>query len=290
MKRFFSFLLLFTAAAASAREDDRMIVSTEWLAQNLGSSGIAIIHVAENAEKFESGHIPGSVFLPVEKIMQKRAGVPNEVPPMPDVLKTFEDLGIGNRKRVVVVSDDPLLAGRLFFTLDLVGQANRTALLDGGIAAWKRESRPLATGPERAPKRASFPLRLNTEKIVFLSEMKALVPPKNVTLVDARPREEFTGATPGDGVPRPGHIPGAVNIPWSSTLAADGTFLPAEALQKIHEDAGVKRGWRVIVYCRTGRQASLEYFVLRLLGFDVSLYDGSFIEWSNDPVTTVETD
>lgn len=282
-------LLLLVAATAGAHAADPMVVSTDWLAKQLKSSRIAIVHIAATPEKFAEGHVPGSLFLPAGKILQKRAGLPNEVPPMPELQASLEALGIGNRKRIVIVSDDPLLAGRLFFTLDLVGHAKRAALLDGGIAAWKRENRPLATGPAPEPKPAPFVLRLNTEKIVFLSEMKALVPPKSVSLVDARPVAEFTGETPGDDVSRPGHIPGAINIPWTANLKEDGTLLDAEALQKLYEGAGVKRGWRVIVYCRTGRQASFGYFVLRLLGYEASLYDGSFVEWSNDPVAPVAT-
>lgn len=290
MKHLVTLLLFGIATTVTAHEAGRMVTSTDDLAKRVGDRRLAIVHVAATPEKFAEGHIAGSLFLPADRILQKRAGVPNELPPMPELQTTFEELGIGQRKDIVIVSDDPLLAGRLFYTLDVIGHAKRASLLDGGLAAWRAGNRPIATGPAPKPRRAPFTLRLNPEKIVFLSEMKALVPPKNVTLVDARPRDEFTGEKPGEDVPRPGHIPGAINIPWTANLEADGTLLDREKLEKLYADAGVKQGWRVIVYCRTGRQASFGYFALRLLGYDVSMYDGSFVEWSNDPVAPVEKD
>ena len=109
-------------------------------------------------------------------------------------------------------------------------------------------------------------------------------------LVDARPPAEYTGATPGDGVRRPGHIPGAKNVFWMENLASaqNPVLKPAAEIEKKYTAAGVKKGQPVISYCRTGVQASHDYFTLAWLGFKPVLYEGSFFEWSGAEGTSVE--
>jgi len=104
-------------------------------------------------------------------------------------------------------------------------------------------------------------------------------------IVDARSPEQFSGAEPGAGIKRGGHIQGAVNVPWSENLtsAAAPVFRGRDELEALYDDAGVPAKASVVVYCRTGMQASVDYFVLRYLGRDVALYDASYIEWSRGP-------
>jgi thiosulfate/3-mercaptopyruvate sulfurtransferase len=111
----------------------------------------------------------------------------------------------------------------------------------------------------------------------------------SAALIDARPVEEYTGAKPGDGVPRGGHIPGAVNVFWRQNLQSrENPVLRSVAeLRKLYEEAGALPGRTLVTYCRTGGQASHAYFTLKYLGYDVIMYDGSFFEWSNTQGTPI---
>jgi len=104
-----------------------------------------------------------------------------------------------------------------------------------------------------------------------------------VVLIDARPVDEYTGAKPGDGIPRGGHIPGAANVFWMQNVVSkeNPVMRPAAELRRLYEATGVAPDRKVVTYCRTGGQASHAYFTAKYLGYDVVMYDGSFFEWSN---------
>jgi thiosulfate/3-mercaptopyruvate sulfurtransferase len=109
-----------------------------------------------------------------------------------------------------------------------------------------------------------------------------------VTLVDARPAAQYSGEEAGENITRPGHIPGAVNLYWVDTLESksDPQLLPIPELRKIFQRVGTSH--RLIVYCRSGMQSSFVYFVARFLGYDATMYDGSFLDWSNASTHPVE--
>lgn len=278
-------LLALVAASAAAAVNDKMLVSTNWLAAHQRDRNLTVVHVGAAPEAYQAGHIPGAVFLALSDLVTPRGGVPAEIPPLDKLTKTLESLGIGNRGRIIVYGDEPLFAARLFYTLDYLGHGHRVALLDGGFARWKLENRALETS-SRKVEAEPFTARIHPEQLVYLSQLKKIVPSDSLVLVDARPPAQFTGKESGEGVERPGHIPGAIGIFWRENLDADGKLLSADDLQKVQ--ARVDRSKPVVTYCRTGMQSSFEYFVLRYLGYNVAMYDGSFIEWSADPETNVE--
>jgi thiosulfate/3-mercaptopyruvate sulfurtransferase len=192
---------------------------------------------------------------------------------------------VGVRERIVVYSTDPLLAARAWFTLDFLGQGNRAALLDGGLTKWVASG--YATTQKRVqPEPGTFEARAVPQAVTRLATLREVVRLRdqvgpNLALVDARPSAQFCGDEAGPDVKRAGHIPGAVNIPYASNLDATGAFRSVYELRQLYHRAGVTRESANIVYCRTGMQAAMAYFVLRYLGYDASLYDGSFIEWSD---------
>ena len=138
--------------------------------------------------------------------------------------------------------------------------------------------------------RYPVPKRLNTALRARRADVERALKAKGTALVDVRSPAEFTGdiiAPPGlpETAQRPGHIPGASNVPWSQAVATDGTFKPRAELEKLYRDAGVIDGKSrsVIAYCRIGERSSHTWFVLKyLLGYpDVKNYDGSWTEWGN---------
>ena len=265
-----------------------MIVSTSWLAAHLNDPKVVVLHVAREQAHYEKGHIPGARFVGWGEITTTRDGVPNELAPVTDLQKLFERLGVGDEARIVLYGDNSgLAAARAYFTLDYLGHGARAALLDGGLEKWKAEHRDISTAVV-APKPAPFTPRVragvvtNLDVVRDLSWTAANLSDPSVALIDARPVDEYTGIKPGEDVQRGGHIPGAASVFWMQNVVSreNPTLRSATELRRLYEQAGVQHGRTVVTYCRTGAQASHTYFVLKYLGYDVVMYDGSFFEWS----------
>lgn len=266
--------------AQAVREE--MLVSADWLQRRLGT--VTLLHIGD-AAGYAASHIPGAVLVELSSLLVQRDGTPNELPPIDALERVFRAAGVGARERIVVYSSDPLPAARAWFTLDSLGQGERVAMLDGGLTKWLAAG--YATSKERVqPKPGSFAARAVPQTVTRLAAMREIVRLReqlgsSLVLIDARSSAQFSGDEAGPDVQHAGHIPGAMNIPHASNLDATGSVKSVYDLRLIYHQAGVTRGSTNIVYCRTGMQASMTYFVLRYLGYDVSLYDGSFIEWSN---------
>ena len=272
-----------------------MIVSTAWLAAHLDDPKVVVLHVARAQAHYDEGHIPGARFVGWDEITATRDGVPNELAPVADLQKLFASLGTGDDARIVLYGDNSgLSAARAYFTLDYLGHGERSALLDGGLEKWKAERRRVST-EKVEPKAAEFKPRVRTSTVTNLDVVRDLswtttnLSSPSAVLIDARPAEEYTGAKPGEGVPRGGHIPGAANVFWMQNVVSkeNPTLRSAAELGRLYEEAGVQHGRTIVTYCRTGGQASHAYFTLKYLGYEVVMYDGSFFEWSNTQVTPV---
>ena len=285
------------AKVASPTVRSEMLVSTGWLAGRLSDPKVVVLHVARERAHYDKGHVPGARYISWGEITATRGGVPNELAPVADLQKLFERLGVGDDGRIVLYGDNSgLSAARAYFTLDYLGHGERAALLDGGLEKWQSERRavsteePLVTAARFTPRvRASAVTGLNVVRDLSWATTNVSAP--NVTLIDARPADEYTGAKPGDGVPRGGHIPGATNLYWMQNVVSKENLVmrPAAELRRLYEAAGAAADRKVVTYCRTGGQASHTYFTAKYLGYDVVMYDGSFFEWSNAADTPVVT-
>jgi len=285
-------VFLFAAAGMAQTKTDSaqgMLVTTDWVAAHGKDAGVVILHVGMDRTAYDAGHITGARFLGWSDITTTRNNVPNQLP-VADVLKTaFERAGVGDRSHVVIYGDTPLLASYTYFALDYLGQAKH-AVLDGGLEKWKADKRPVGTArPTVAP--AKLTVEAHPGLLVDFAAVQKIAAEKKVPVIDGRPPEQYSGVTPGDGIKRGGHIPGARNVFWMQTLVSkeNPVLKPVSDISALYEAAGVKSGGDALVYCRTGLIATHEYFTLKLAGFRPVLYDGSFMEWSNAPGTAVET-
>jgi thiosulfate/3-mercaptopyruvate sulfurtransferase len=243
---------------------------------------------ARAAEAYAQGHIPGAVHFDASKLRTKNDETAF-LPQPAEVAAMASALGIGSDTRVVIYDDGgpSPLAARLWYVLDHHGHPN-LALLDGGIAKWKREGRPLSTETPRAVTAASFKATANPASLCTADQVKQKIGKPNTVIIDTRSPEEFLGAKAR--ARRSGHIPGAVNVDWRNNLTAEGTFKPADELRSMYEKAGVTAGKEVVTYCQSGGRASHTLFVLKLLGFDKGRnYYGSWEQWGNRDDTPVET-
>lgn len=262
--------------------DRSLLVSTEGLATRLNDPRTVIIHVGRDRTSYDAGHIPGARFLPLSAIVAERGGVPNELPEPEALERAFEELGVSDGSRVVLYGDlNGLLAARAFFTLDYLGKTD-AALLDGGLERWRSENRPVSTeAPSVSP--GALTLRVRRDIVVDADWVRQrLGNDSTIVLVDARAPAEFRGETPGQGVTRPGHIPGAHNIFWRTALVSeqDTRLRSPEVLHASYTLADAAFGDTIVTYCLTGVQASHAYYVARYLRRPVVMYDGSFIDWS----------
>ncbi|HYX69829.1 MAG TPA: sulfurtransferase [Terriglobales bacterium] len=268
-----------------------MLVSTAWLAEHLHDPKLVVLAVG-NKEDYDKGHIPGSIFLSYmdSHLMKGPTGLTLEMPPMDQLAAFFGKAGVSNDSRIVLYQAKDWFSptARVYLTLDAMGLAPQTSVLDGGFLLWSKEGRPVSTEETHPAKPGAITPCPQGDIITDLADVKASVQHAGVAIVDARDQEYYTGKTQPDGQRR-GHIPGAGSLPFVNLWADDGRLKSADQLTALFHAAGVKPGDRVIVYCHIGQQASADYFAARTLGYDVRLYDGSWEEWSAHKELPAET-
>jgi thiosulfate/3-mercaptopyruvate sulfurtransferase len=277
-----SSLLLGVAHAAPSE----FLVSTDWLEKNINDPKLRLIEVSVNPGQFERGHIPGAVNFEWHTHLVDT--VKRDIVSQQNFEKLLRNAGVNSDSTIVLYGDtNNWFAAWGAWVFDIYGIKN-VKLLDGGRKKWETENRPLvAVAKVPAPGTikvgaANNALRARLPDVVSAAEKKG-----NVALVDIRSPDEFSGKVFAPaGVQelsiRAGHVPGAVNVPWSQAVAADGTFKPVEELKKIYAAAGIDGSKPVITYCRIGERSSHTWFALKkLLGYDVRNYDGSWTEYGN---------
>lgn len=253
-----------------------------------------VLAVGSNPADFELEHIPGARFVRYDQVAVDAGGLGSELPPVDQLHALFAAAGIGDRSKVVVYGT-PIAATRLFFTLDYLGHSS-VRVLNGGLNAWKAGGGAIETGAAVRAATGAFTPKPRPEAVATADWIVArLAPPKldktqasggglsspRITLLDARPDAEFTGADGGmGGAHVVGHLPDAHQLVWNTLLDSAGRFLPDAELQKKLDAIGATKGTPVVSYCMVGMRASVTYFVVRHLGYDSRLYDGSIIDWT----------
>ena len=269
------------------------LVTTQWLHARLGDGRLRVVDVRwtlgapeRGAEAYRAGHLPGAVFLDVERDLAAPGGgrglpVGRHPWPAPEqVARVMSAAGIGPGVTVVAYDDQAgATAARLWFLLRAHGHDD-VAVLDGGLAKWLAEAQPTTTDvPAVAP--AAFEPRLRPELLVFKPEMVARHGQELV--LDARAGERYRGETePID--PRAGHVPGALSAPFADNLTGGPVpvFRPAGELRRRFAALGAEAR-TPIVYCGSGVTACHDLLALHLAGLPGRLYTGSWSEWSSDP-------
>jgi len=265
-----------------------MLVSTSWLQQHLSDTDLVVLYIGRDRSRFDAGHIPGSVFVRLDDLVEQRKNSLNDLPPISDLQALFESVGVGDNSRIVLTGDGQgLLAARAYFTLDYLGHGNQAALLDGGTEKWLAESRTMLK-EETHPRRAHLIPRIQSEALVSTAQMRDLSRDlsddrQKYALLDARPAAEYEGVVASEGVPKAGHIAGAHSLYWKKLIRsdADPQLLDSRELQRQFLSAGAVPGTFVVTYCRTGMQSSFTYFVAKYLGYRAAMYDGSVYAWVN---------
>lgn len=272
------------------------LVTTEWLAGQLGTNDLRIVdatYVLDAARKpaaeYEAAHIPGAVFLDLAEIVDTSSDLPMMLPSPEKFASRMQSLGLGDGSRVVLY-DNSLLhtSARAWFMLRTFG-AHDVAILDGGLAKWQAEGRETASGKEQLRHR-HFTVWNDDKGVRSLDQMKANVDTAEEQVLDARSAARFTGEEPD---PRPathaGHIPGAKNLYFAELFNDDGTWKTGDALRAAFEGAGIDLAKPLVTTCGSGITASALAFGAHLLGVEAAVYDGSWSEWGADRSTPKAT-
>ena len=261
-----------------------MLVSTAWLAEHLNDKDLVVLCIVDDVDGFKKAHIPGAKAIAASEIAVTRDGIPNELPETSQLVKIFERAGVTRNSHIVLYGDRAgLLAARAYFTLDFLGLADHAALLDGGLEKWSREERKIDSGENAATK---SDLLVNTKDHILVTDramqkISVQAVQKKLAILDARPKDEYTGEKLSEDVAEAGHIPGAKNVYWRELIESieNPVLKPEKELRAIFERAGAEAGTPVVTYCRTGIQSSFDYFVAKYLGHEVRMYDASFLAW-----------
>ncbi len=261
------------------------LVDTAWVAQHGRDPNVRLVEVDVDTGSYDSGHIPGAVAW--NWTSQLCDTVRRDVIPKADFEKLMSESGVGNDTTVVLYGDNNnWFAAYAYWYFKLYGHEN-VKLLDGGRKKWELDGRSLSTDAVRRPETSYTAQAQDTSIRAFRDEVIAAIGEKN--LVDVRSPDEFSGKIlapahlPQEQSQRAGHIPGAINVPWSKAANEDGTFKSDEDLAKLYAEAGLDGEKETIAYCRIGERSSHTWFVLQeLLGHkNVKNYDGSWTEYGS---------
>ena len=272
------------------------LVSTQWLADKLGTPGLVIIdgswylHALNRNphQEYLDGHIPGAVFFDLDAISSHATDLPHMMPQPTEFASAMRQLGINDGAQIVVYDGLGLFsAPRIWWMLKTFG-AREVHVLDGGLPKWKAESRALEKGLPK-PKPAQFTSKPVAGQVKNFDDVRAAL--GNSQILDARSNSRFTGE---EKEPRPGvlsgHMPGAVNVHFRAVLNADGTLKNDHELKKMFAEKGVDLRAPIITSCGSGVTASILMLALAQLGApQTSLYDGSWTEWGGRPQAEVVT-
>jgi thiosulfate/3-mercaptopyruvate sulfurtransferase len=262
-----------------------VLVTADWAQEHIGQPGIVFVEVDEDTSAYDKGHIEGAVKLDWKKDLQdplRRDFVSRE-----QFEQLLSERGISNDDTVVLYGgNNNWFAAYAYWYFKLYGHGD-VKLLDGGRKKWELDSRPLSDESVSRPATQYKASEQDASIRAFRDEVLNAIGSKN--LVDVRSPDEFAGKLvapahlPQEGAQRPGHIPTAINVPWSKAANEDGTFKSDDELRALYEEAGIDNGKDTIAYCRIGERSSHTWFVLReLLGQqNVKNYDGSWTEYGS---------
>ncbi len=240
----------------------------------------------DGREDFAAGHIPGAVYVDLDKELAEH-GAPelgrHPVPSVARLQKAARRWGVRKTDEIVIVDDFSMMgASRAWWLLDGAGFTN-VRVLDGGMRAWREFGGEIETGADVAPTPSDVEV---TSMHVGLSVAEAAVWPQDGTLVDVRAAERYRGETePLD--PIAGHVPGAVNLPAARYLTAQGTLRAPEEIRAAF--AEVAGDGPIALYCGSGITAAQAALAAASAGIDVELFPGSWSAWSNTPGAPIAT-
>lgn len=275
------------------------LVETEWLAERLSAPDLVVIDATwhfpgsgRNAQQeFMNQRIPGALYFDIDEIADTDSALPHMLPSPEKFSSRMRKMGIGDGVRVIAYDSHGMFsAARAWWMFRVMGVAD-VAVLNGGLPKWISENRTLEDGPPKHRGERHFTARRNVDMVRDRSDIEDIVKSNTAQIVDARASDRFAGSAPEprEGM-RAGHIPGSLNIPYTSLLNEDGTVKAGPQLQAIFDAAGIDFSKPVVTTCGSGVTAGILALAFAILGHKrTAVYDGSWSEWGGDDSMPIET-
>jgi thiosulfate/3-mercaptopyruvate sulfurtransferase len=249
-----------------------LLVSTTQLAASLDSANQVVIDVRSSSAYSTSGHIRNAVNLPPGTFDKGTAAIDMDLKSPAEIAAILGNAGISINTRIIVCGQNvDASAGRVFWMLEYLG-AKDVHMLDGGYDKWVKDGYPTVTVAP-TPTATTFVPTVDSSRLATKASVLANYNNTAYVILDSRNVADYN----------PGYIPNAVNVLIGEFLNADNTVKSNADLTATLESKGITPGKTVITYCYVGYRSGQEYFILRLMGYDVSNYDGSWTEWNADP-------
>ncbi len=283
------------SVADPTTRQNAVLVTTEWARAHLDDPAVRFLEVDVDTSAYDSGHLPGAVGINWKTQLTDR--LLRDLVSRDDLERLLRDAGVNDDTRIVLYGDNNnWFAAWAYWQLRYHGIDN-VRLLDGGRAKVEADGLPLTTdAPGHPAGSITVPAHTREELRAYRQQVLDGIGTAR-HLVDVRSPEEYRGELsapahlPQEAAQRRGHVPGAVNVPWSQAVAEDGTFKPIDQLRELYASQGVDGSEEVVAYCRIGERSSHTWFVLHeLLGYDnVRNYDGSWTEYGSLVGAPIET-
>lgn len=271
----------------SISESLPLILEPAALAEIIPAQRLLLVAVCQQ-QVFLTQHIPGSVLITPAELVAGSKPATGKLPSVEQLSEVFSRIGLTEDSHVIAYDDEGGgWAGRLIWTLDVLGHRNYS-YLNGGLIAWIKGGYACAAGEETvAP--TDFQATIDRTPIAELQEVLEQIGNPDSIVWDARAPEEYRGEK--ITAARNGHIPGAVNLDWVELMDRDNDLrlLALPDIAKLLESRGISRDKKIITHCQTHHRSGLSYLVGKALGLDIRAYDGSWSEWGNQTDTPIET-
>jgi thiosulfate/3-mercaptopyruvate sulfurtransferase len=276
-----------SAPTAQVPALDHVLVETSWLLERSQDPDLVVLD-ARPLEDYLAGHVPGAVSLRPGDLLDPSPDNARDMAPIAFVQQALGNSGVDIGRTVVVydAGGDYRAAARVFWVLEVHGHP-AVGVLNGGYRQWLEDGgQPSTDRPRPSPR--PFVASFRSERLATMLGVRRAIEADDVIIVDARSTDEYAGRK--SKAQRMGHIPGAVHVDFANNLdtSGDGSceIKQLEGLLAVY--GALDPESRVVTYCNSGNRASVSYLALRAIGRDAAVYDGSWLEWGNDPDLPIE--
>lgn len=295
--KLFSTVFLSLVAASCSRDDEGaaqagyakdVLVDTEWIEARSGDSSVRLLELGANDEGFAEGHLPGASFLGTGQLTNPDDAIGSQIATREQVSAALSALGVGPDQTLVLYDRRAnLFAARAYWALKYYQHAD-VRVYNGGTPRWTGDGRALSTEITEYEPSNYEGGEADPEIRTSWSYVMDHTDDPSTLFCDARGPDEHLGRDVR--AERGGHIPGSINVEWSTALESDGTFRSPEDLAALYSGAGFTPDKQIITYCQSGVRGAHTWFVLsELLGYpNVRNYDGSWLEYGNNPESVIE--